>query len=226
MLRILRSLFFDNFFIKLFSLLFAVVLWLYVVTKGSVEANFVVPLELKDLPQNMVVVGDVPNYVDVRLRGPEEMLRGVTSRGLRASINLKDAPDGETTYHLSGTNINTPPNVAVTNTNPDIVKLRLEPLIKKNVQVRPVLLGKPAAGYRVYKVSVTPETVMAEGPKSSLSRLSGFVTVAVNVEDIKQGFEKTLPIEPPAVSHIMLDEDNVEVTLSVTRTRKQKGGDD
>jgi len=226
-LRIIKSVFFDNLAIKLFSLLFAVLLWLYVVTKGKSEVNFVVPLELKDLQQSMMVVSDVPGYLDVRLRGQEEMLKGLSSRGISAFIDLKNAGPGEMVYHMTEANVKVPRNIAVTNINPDSVKLRLEPIAKKTLPVKAVVLGRPAAGRRVAKITIDPEKVTAVGPASSIDKLFGYATVTVDVDGAVSGFDRAAAVDlPPTKKSVRLEEDTVKVTVSIVPERKTKGEGD
>ena len=43
------------------------------------ELTLSVPLELRNIPQGMAVVGDVIKNLDVRLQGQERVLRDITS---------------------------------------------------------------------------------------------------------------------------------------------------
>src|SRR5512140_96396 len=74
----LRKILFENWGIKLLSLAMALSLWFYVTSKGKTEITLTVPLELRNVPQNMAVVGDVTGSLEVRVQGQERLLRDVT----------------------------------------------------------------------------------------------------------------------------------------------------
>ena len=220
MLEKLRSILFGNIIIKALSLLFAVALWFHVVARGKSEVNFVVPLELKDIPQDMVVVGDVPGYVDVRLLGQEGILKGMYPRDISAFINLSDAKEGEDTYYLGPSNIRVPGNITVSSVNPIELRLHLEYIGQKDVPVKPVLEGKPAPGYRVSKVSVTPASIMVHGPNNYLAKLTAIKTEPIEVEGAAGNVSRQAAVEPISLSGLKLDADSVTVEVTVVKGRR------
>ena len=84
----MRELILNNFLIKILSLFFAIVLWFFVTSKGKLEVNFNIPLELRKIPSSMVVVGDVTDYIDVRLKGRQSAIEGISSGQISAHIDL------------------------------------------------------------------------------------------------------------------------------------------
>ncbi len=131
MIKTLKRLFVENFLIKLFSLVFAVALWLHVVARGTAEVNFIVPLELRDIPQSMMVVGQTPGYVDVRLQGQEGMVKRLSARDISAFVSLSDAKAGELAFNLSPSNVTVPGTIKVAGISPAEVKLHLEKIIEE-----------------------------------------------------------------------------------------------
>ena len=101
----MRELILNNFLIKILSLFFAIVLWFFVTSKGKLEVNFNIPLELRKIPSSMVVVGDVTDYIDVRLKGRQSAIEGISSGQISAHIDLSNANHGENTIYLSPQNI-------------------------------------------------------------------------------------------------------------------------
>ena len=68
----------ENWGIKLVSLGLSLTLWFYVTSKGKTEMTLTVPLELRNIPQNMAVVGNVAGSLEVRVQGQERVLRDIT----------------------------------------------------------------------------------------------------------------------------------------------------
>lgn len=63
----LKSFFLNNTGLKHLSFFFALILWFYVNAKGIVETNYVIPLETRNLPSSLVIVGETVDYVEVRV---------------------------------------------------------------------------------------------------------------------------------------------------------------
>src|SRR5512142_3024993 len=98
----IRGLLLDNWGIKLLSLGLSLTLWFYVTSKGKTEITLTVPLELRNVPQNMAVVGDVTGSLEVRVQGQERALRDAAGgKRLVGVVDLATAKVGENTIRLS-----------------------------------------------------------------------------------------------------------------------------
>ena len=223
MINALKKLFLQNFIIKFFSVVFAIFLWLHVVAKGTTEVNFVVPLELRDIPEGMMVVGDVPGYVDVRIQGQEGLIRRLAIKDISAFVSLTDARSGEQFFPLSTSNVSVPGTLKVASVTPSEVRLRLEKLTRRELRVKAELTGTPAPGFKVYKVAILPENVTATGPESSLKRVKFISTASIDIDGVSAGFDRVVPLDPPSESGVKLDESKVRVSVSVARYSKNKG---
>jgi len=187
----LKALLLDNYLIKIAALAFAVILWFYVNSKGGVEMEIAVPLKLKNVPSDLVVVGDMISDVNVRIKGHERILQGITAQGPSAVLDLTGAREGDNVYFLDPSVMAVPSNIQITRITPRRVVIRTEALIKKTVQVSARVDGKPAAGYRIARVEVTPVSVTVEGARSVVDPLTQLVTYPVDVT----GVRKTLILE-------------------------------
>ena len=49
-----------------------------------------VPLDLLNIPGNAVVVNEYPANISVQVQGPRTLLRSLTTRGIRRTIDLTD----------------------------------------------------------------------------------------------------------------------------------------
>ena len=59
------SLLTDNLLLKLISLAFAVVLWIFVMGEQRHEVSHVVPVEYRNLPKGLMIANEVPDAVAV-----------------------------------------------------------------------------------------------------------------------------------------------------------------
>ena len=111
----LRSILVENWAIKLVSLALSLTLWFYVTSKGKTEMTLTVPLELRSIPQDMAVVGDVAGSLEVRIQGQERMLRDITiAEKMVGIIDLSLTKVGENSVRISPDDIKRPQDVTVT----------------------------------------------------------------------------------------------------------------
>ncbi|MBI3995086.1 MAG: hypothetical protein HY349_03810 [Nitrospirae bacterium] len=123
----LKSLWLDNILIKIVSLVFAVILWFYVNATGGAEMDITVPLDLKNVPADLAVAGDMMGDVNVHMIGRERILQGVASRPIRAVLDLSDAREGDNVLFLDPSAITIQGDVKITQINPRRIVVRLEP---------------------------------------------------------------------------------------------------
>ena len=111
--------------LKLLSVVFAVLLWAFVVSEDRHEVVLAVPLDLIDRPAGLEVASIGVEAVVVRLEG----LRGVVSRlrddDLRAEVSLRDARAGRFVARLAPDNVRVPRGVRVVQVTPSQVNATL-----------------------------------------------------------------------------------------------------
>jgi len=213
----LRKLILENWSIKLLSLCLSLSLWFYVTSKGKTEITLTVPLELRNIPQNVAVVGDVTGSLEVRVQGQERALRDVASgKRVVGVLDLSLAKVGENTVRLSPDDILRPSGVAVAYLSPSEVKVKLEPLVRRAIRIEPVLHGTPAAGFRVKKISTSPSRITVEGPASMMNRLNDLQTLPIDI----QGARADVTVEPKIDykgMQVKIIEKNISVRVSLER---------
>jgi len=215
-----RKLFLENWGIKLVSLVLSLALWYNVTSKGKTEMTLTVPLELRNIPQGMAVVGDVIKNLDVRLQGQERVLRDITSgKKVVGILDLSTAKAGENLMSIGPGDISAPSGVAVTRISPSEINVALERLVRKSLPVRARLRGTPAEGYAVAGVSVTPSRITVEGPKSVMKTLTGLQTMPITIS----GASRNISLEPRIDYQgkpLNILEKNVTVRISIEKVTK------
>ena len=183
----LRRIFLENWPIKLASLLLAVSLWFYVTSKGKTEISLTVPLELRNIPQGMAVVGDVPGAVEARFQGQERALREIAAgKKVVGAVDLSLGKEGENSIRISPDDIQKPPGVTVTHLSPYEITVKLDRIVRKTIRLKPVLTGTPAGGYRLGTVSVSPPRITLEGPQGSVGPLTALQTMPIDIAGMKE----------------------------------------
>ena len=212
-----RKLLFEHWSIKLLSLGLALTLWFYVTSKGKTEMTLSVPIELRNIPQQLAIVGNVAGSLDVRVQGQERVLRDITiGKKLFGVLDLSMARAGENIVPISPDDIRRPSGVTVMHQSLSEVRVKLEPLVRQVFRLRPVLHGTPAAGFRVVKIAVSPLKITAEGPESVMRGLDAIQTMPIDI----QGAGESITIEPKIDyqgKSIKILEKNIAVRIIIER---------
>ncbi len=216
----LRAWLFDNWALKLISLILALTLWFYVTSTGKTELTLTVPIELRNIPLGMTVVGDVTGSLEARMQGQERVLRdsSITKR-VMAQLDLSMTKEGENTVRISPDDIRRPSGTMVTHLSQYEVKVNLERLMRKTFRLRPVLRGAPAAGFRIAGTSVSPARVVIEGPASAMQVLEKLETMPIDVQQARE----SLTVEPRIDYQgkpVKVLEKNIAVYVNIKRTDK------
>lgn len=206
---------FANLPLKLVSLLVAGVLWLAVSGQSTVERNVQVPIEYRNVPEGMEIVGDPPGTVDVRLRGSSGNLGRVVAGDVVAALDLTNARPGMRIFNLQPTDVRVPFGVEVVQVTPPTVSLDFEYSGQKVVPVSPVIEGDPAPGFVIGRITTSPATVEVLGPVGRLGTLREATTEPVRVDGARSSVQDrvTIGVEDRAVR--LREPQNAVVTVEV-----------
>jgi len=198
----IKDLVFENLSLKIASLFFAVILWFYITPisiRDSVEVNYVLPLELKNIPENIMVAGKFEDRINVRLKGRQNILRDIAPGQLSVSLDLTNVRAGQKYYTLDNSNINVPPGtkIDVIRIEPKKIKIDVVRSLKKDVKVQIDVKGRLAAGYKVKDVSINPAQLTVEGAEDEVEALLLLEGPAIDVTGRKRSFSKDIKIDTP-----------------------------
>ena len=185
---------FRNIGLKILSICIAGLLWLVVAGDRVVERALRAPIEFQNLPAGLEIVGDPPEDVDVRLRGPSGTLGRLGPGDMSAVIDLRNARPGRRLFHLTSTQIRVPYGLDVVQVAPATLPIAFENSAIRIVQVRPSLDGQPAPGYEVGSVTADPATVEVIGPEGSLRGLDEAMTEPVSIADASRPLREVVTI--------------------------------
>lgn len=201
--------------LKLVAVALAALLWMIVAGDHLVERSMRVPLEFRNIPTELEIVGDPPTSVDVRLRGSSAQLARLEPREIVAVLDLSGARPGSRMFHLRNDEVRAPYGVDVSQVVPGTLALDLEKSGRRTVPVVPALDGEPAPGFVIGKVTSNPPSVEVAGPESRLKQLTGATTEPVAVDGRKEKFsdQVTVGITDSAVR--LVQAQNASVTVDI-----------
>jgi len=216
----IRKYIFDNWGIKLLALGLSLALWFYVTSKGKTEMTITIPIELRNIPQNMAVVGDVAGSLEVRIQGQERLMRDITiGEKVVCLADLSMTKIGENTVRISPDDIRRPLGTTIMHLSRTELAVKLEPLVRKSFRLKPVLHGTPAGNFRVAKISVSPPRITVEGPAGVVHALERLQTMPVDI----QGAREDMTVEPRIDyqgKQVKIIEKNITLRITLERIGK------
>ncbi len=170
-------------------------LWFFVAAQEGAEILVGVPLELRNVPPGLEVVNQSVQEVDVRLRGSSGLLRDAPLQGLNAHLDLANEAPGERTWFLGTEAVEAPSGVQVMRVDPSQVVLRLDRTLTADVRVSPRVLGSPATGFEIHRISIEPRELAVEGPESLLRDVEQITTEPISAQGLREPYAQRLQIE-------------------------------
>ena len=167
--------------LKIVALACASLLWLTVAGEHVVERILRVPVEFRNIPAELEVVGDPPESVEVRLRGSSALLSRLQPGEVVAWVDLQQARPGSRLFHIGNEEVRSPFGVAVAQVIPGTLGIELEKTMRRVVPVVAPTEGEPAAGFVTGPVTADPATVEIAGPESRVKKLANATTEPVTV---------------------------------------------
>lgn len=208
---------FRNLGLKFLSVCIAALLWLVVAGERVVERVMRAPVELQNVPEGLELVGNAPDTVEVRLRGPSGALSRMAAGDMAAVLDLRTARPGRRLFQLTPGQVAVPYGMEVVQVGPSTLTMEFEMSGLRTVPVEPDVEGRPPAGYEVTSVTSDPATVEVEGPETALKRLRAAVTEPVSVEDQTRTVREVVTIGVPDASLRLRSPQSAVVTVAIGR---------
>jgi hypothetical protein len=177
----MRPRIFRNFGTKVLSIGLAALLWGLVAGQREAERSLRVPLEYRNIPPELELLGEPASLVDVRVRGSSGVLGELRGADLVAVLDLRTARPGRRLFHLLPDDIAVPAGVNVLQATPSTLSLTFEASAVRTVPVVPDLDGDPARGFVVGRVTTDPATVEVVGPSSAVQKITEATTEPVDI---------------------------------------------
>lgn len=212
----------------LWALIMALAVWVAAVSADDPDEVRVypnqIPVEIIGQDPGLVIIGDVPEQVELTLRAPSSVWERLLNEenAIRAILDLSGLSDGGHTLEVQ-VQISSGP-VRIISKRPRTATVILEPLATRSLPIELVITGEPAIGYQAGEPQIVPEEIIISGPQSRVDRVDR-VRVSLNVSGVRESIDQTVTVQP-------LDENNQIIAdlglnpaeASVTLPVSQQGG--
>ncbi len=217
----------NEIFVRVFAVVVAVLIFIQAqgASTGTLQRTIVgVPVQIVGLPSNMVAVGVNPDTVSVTVSGPSNLIIGLDTSKVGASVNLAGATSGRHTYFAQ---VTVPPGVELVTYNPVQINVTAELLEDQEKPVTATTEDTPAAGFGVSgDILVVPKVVVVHGAASAVAKVVD-TTVTVSVAQARANVtEQAQPVPVDAqgkpVPGVTVLPSQVQVTVPIEPDVPQK----
>ncbi len=217
-----KDLFLKDWLLKILALSFSVLLWSFVVGQEKAEIGISVPLEIVNLPSNLVIASDIPSSIEIRVFGPRSIIKNIASKNLTKVIDLKDASPGKELIHLVPDDFTLPRGLKVLRVKPNIIEIELQPLLRKRLQVRPVLINSVADGYEVGRIYVEPRETQVSGAAREVGKLKYLELNPINLKNSRETFTREVSLNFQGLHLSVEGPSKFKVTVFIRPTMGEK----
>lgn len=211
----MRTWLLDNLGLKLLAVVLAICLWAVVVGEQKVEVTMNLPLEIKGLPREMVMVNEPTDLLEVRVRGPKTLVSTLSPSEIVLEGLARNFVEGENFIALRPEMVHVPRGIEVVNITPYRVRVVLDAIVEREVEVSPRVEGTPPKGYIVKLVTTSPPRIRMTGPRGDLRRLTRIYTVPINVDGHSASFSTRAMLEPVGRQVRALDNTPIIVAVEI-----------
>ncbi|MDK9709183.1 MAG: CdaR family protein [Desulforhopalus sp.] len=194
----------KDWLLKFISLVLAIVLWYFVGGEDRINKNVMVPIEIINLPRDLVISNQYKKEIEVTVSGPRSLIMEMASRAITRQVDLSAATPGTMVIENDNKHIPVIRGVTVQRVQPSSMILSLDKLVQKQFPVEARTVGRVANGYQIKSLKTDPELITIAGPHTILSQVDRFFTKAINLDGVKQSMQLQVPLDlDPAIVELI-----------------------
>lgn len=220
----------NDFTIKIFALIIAVVLWSYVINEKNPdeyrrERNIQVEyLNTEALDREGLIIME-PKTLDITVTviGKKSDIAKFSRSSIKATVDLKGYGEGQKKIPINAY-LEDDNNIKISSVEPSEVLFTFDKLISREKPITLKTEGELAAGNVLGDYVLERESIMISGPRTWLNEVQS-ATVVVDIDKQKENIEGMFPIvllddQGNEVRGIDMDNKNVNVKIPVLKARE------
>ncbi|MFA6283589.1 MAG: CdaR family protein [Desulfurivibrionaceae bacterium] len=194
----------NNWGLKLISLIFAILLWYFVVGEDKVDTTVYIPVEIVNLPKELVISNQFKKQLEATVSGPRGLVNGLNRQRITRTINLAKATPGTMVIRNEPETIEFPRGVTVSRIQPSHIALLIDELLEKELPVQVRTTGTPASGHELASVVLDPPLIKVSGPRAVVQREKLLTAKPIDISGLKESTTIQVPLElRPALLELM-----------------------
>ena len=186
--------------LRLLSLFFAVFLWYFVVGEDKVDTSVYIPVEIVNLPRELVISNQYKKQLEVTVSGPRGLIDSLRRQRINRTVNLSKASPGSVVVRNEPESIPFPRGLSVLRIQPTHITLLIDRLAEKTLPIRAKVNGRPADGHELIEVQVEPPIITISGPQALLGAETELLTESIDITGLSASITKQVPLQlAPAI---------------------------
>ena len=172
----------HNLTLKLTSLLLAAGFWLAVSSSPPSEVALNVPIIFRNMPAELEISSENIPSAQIRVRGPEAIVRRLQASDVTAEIDVTGIKPGERTFDLTH-QIHVPDRLTISQVVPSEIHVSFDARATRSVPVQARVVGEAPHGYRP-KFQYDPPAVEITGPQREVAAIKVATTDPVDITGV------------------------------------------
>ncbi len=218
MIELLKRYVLHNFWLKTLSLLLAAGLWWQISPdEQPAEVSLHAPVVFQHVPQHLEISSETIPEAQIRVRGPERVIRQLQASEVHAEIDLEDAKAGERTFDLTSQQVRHPSDITVVQVVPSQLHLSFDTRLTRDVEIHPRVTGNFASGEQIAKVDVDPPRITITGPKHHVEKVDAATTDPLDATGTRGSAVFTTNVYVPDPLVQVVQPTSIRVTVMVEK---------
>lgn len=214
-----------NIIIITISFIFALALWLYISLSDNYIVNLSIPVNLK-LSQRQALASEIPNTIDVTLRGKGwDLLTVMLGHKPVYNLDLSNYKKNVKISPISDLKsiIGIPEHITVLNIYPDTLDIVFDNITEKYLKVKNNLTVIPKEGYVIVgNPRIEPDSVKVYGASSVIMKLKSIPTESLTIENVSQKFSKIVNLKDTLTNLIQIEPKTVTIFYNIELLAEKK----
>ncbi len=205
----------KDWFLKAISLWLAVVLWFFVGGEDSIEKTVQIPVEIINLPRDLVISNQYKREIEVSVTGPRSVILDMNEQKISRQVDLSNATPGTLVVENDNDHINVPRSITVQRVQPASVILSIDKLVQKNFPVVPNTVGLVATGYEVKMIRMNPDFINITGPETVLNEKEELQSRYISLNGLSESEQLQVPLDLSPAMVDLIGETSVTADIEV-----------
>lgn len=204
------------------SLALAIALWYFVGGDDTVDKSVTVPIEVINLPRDLVISNQFKQDIMVTISGPRKQVLAIDKGDIARQVDLARAVPGTMVINNENDSISVPRGVKVLRVQPDSIIFSLDKLIQKQLAVKPITKGNPASHHSLQDIKMKPDAISITGPQTVLSELDALETEIIDISGLTQSTQLQIPLKLSPSLLDLIGETSVTADLTIVEDTVEK----
>jgi len=212
----------DNLLLKLVSVLAAILLAYSVTSERNTSVlSFNVPIEIKNVPDDKVLVRPTRRMAQVTVRGPSFLVGPMVASPPPLKVVVPDDVGERLEVSLKTADLAVPSMIEVVGVEPSDMELVFEPVERKEFKIEVPRVGQLPKELTLSKVDVEPRMATVKGPRSELKQLRFIESEPIDLSDVSETQTVTLNLRNPGNQSTLITK-TVSVRVAINEVPRQR----